>query len=235
MWDGVVAALPDRFVPLRYDQRDRGRQGGLIAFSLDDLVDDLLARLDHAHVQSAHVVGISLGGLVALRAASRAPGRVRTLTAMCCAARFPREIWLERGRLVRDGGFTSLVPAIIDRWFTTEFQAEHPALVDARRRELESTDVDGYAFACDVLAEADLREELAGIRVPTLAISAESDIANRPEDLDKIAHRIPGAHHETLPRVAHLAPVAAPRQTVDLLVRHFEHQDPVTDPGGHAR
>ncbi|PXY33351.1 hypothetical protein BAY59_09655 [Prauserella coralliicola] len=216
MWDGVVRSLPPGIATIRYDQRDRDLPAGQ-PFTLDDLVDDMFAAMDVAEVETAHVVGVSLGGLVALRAAAVAPTRVHRLTAICCAARFRRDVWVERGRLVRDGGFQSLVPGIIDRWFTPEFQQAHPDTVASFRAELESTDQAGYAAACDVLATADVNEDLAAIRAPTVVVSGEADTANPVADLENIARAVPGSRHVVLPGTAHLAPVEQPEAIAALL------------------
>ncbi|RBM21857.1 3-oxoadipate enol-lactonase [Prauserella sp. PE36] len=232
MWDGVISSLPAGIATVRYDQRDRGLPAGETSFTVDDLVDDLFAALDAAEVESAHVVGVSLGGLVGLRAAAVAPGRVRTLTAICCAARFRRDVWVERGRLVRAGNFPSLVPGIIDRWFTPEFQREHPGIVAARRAELEATDQAGYAAACEVLATADVNDDLPAIQAPTLAVSGEADTANPVTDLEHIAWAVPMSRHVMLPRTAHLAPVEQPGLVAGLVHRHISDYAPS---GGAAR
>jgi 3-oxoadipate enol-lactonase len=220
MWDRLVAEMPEGWRALRYDQRDRGGPRGGEPFSLDDLVADLMAVLDESGVSRAHVVGVSLGGLVGLRAAAMRPERIRTLTAMCCASRFRPEVWVQRAAAVRRQGVAPLIPGIIDRWFTPEFQADNDELVAAFRDMLASTDDVGYAFASDVLATADVGADLPSISVPTLVLGGERDAANPPADLEAIARAVPGARLEILPDVAHLAPVAAPARIAHLIIEH---------------
>ncbi|PRX96558.1 alpha/beta fold hydrolase [Allonocardiopsis opalescens] len=221
MWDGVVAELPPGHRVVRYDQRDRGGIHGRRPFELDDLVTDLFAVMDAANAPTAHVVGVSLGGIVGLRAAAREPRRVASLTAMCCAARFSRDVWVERGRVVRSAGFASIVPGIIDRWFTPEFQRRAPHVVSGFRTMLEATDPLGYAYASDLLASADVRDDLPSITAPTLVISGEADTANPVADQVMIAKAVPNARHATLPRTAHLAPAAEPARVARLIHNHI--------------
>lgn len=221
MWDGVVAGLPHTYGIVRYDQRDRGGVSGRKPFDLDDLVTDLFDVLDEADVQRAHVVGVSLGGIVGLRAAARDPGRVASLTAMCCAARFRREVWVERGRAVRDDGFESIVPGVLDRWFTAAFRTQHPSVVESCHAMLASTDPVGYAHACDLLADADVRSDLPTITVPTLVVSGEADVANPVADQALIAGAVPDARHVVLPKTAHLAPAAEPAAVARLIDDHI--------------
>lgn len=220
MWDAVVENLPADLSVIRFDQRDRGSHGGR-PFTLDDLVDDLFDVLDGVDIKRAHVAGVSLGGLVALRAAQLRPGRVSSVTAMCCAARFKREVWLERGRSVRQSGIEPLIEPVMNRWFTQEFQRTQPQVVAQYRRMFASTDVDGYAYACDLLAEADIRADLPSIQAPTLILSGDADHANPVPDQALVARAVPGARHDVLRATAHLAPSSAPDQVAGMIANHI--------------
>ncbi len=220
MWDDVVPVLAQRFDVVRFDQRDRGGPAAHEPFTLDDLVDDVFAVLDEVGAERAHVAGISLGGLVALRAASRRPARVATLVAMCCAASFSRETWVERSRLVREQGVSPIVPAVLDRWFAQEFQQRRPEVVARYRDMLTGTDATGYALAGDVLAAADVTGDLGSITVPTLVVSGEADTANPVADQELIARGVPGARHEVVRGAGHLAPVAEPELVARLISDH---------------
>lgn len=220
MWDGVVARLPKEFDVVRFDQRDRGGPRGHSPFSLDDLVSDLFDVLDAEDVEKAHIAGVSLGGLVALRAAALMPQRTQSAVAMCCAARFSKDVWVQRGHQVRAEGIAPLVPQVINRWFTPEFQQRQPDVVDRHREMLASTDPVGYAFASDLLADADVRDDLPGIKVPVLVISGEADSANPIDDQNLIVRGIPSARHEILKNTAHLAPVAEPELVASLVSDH---------------
>ncbi|KRE65500.1 hypothetical protein ASG79_14135 [Arthrobacter sp. Soil761] len=220
MWDGVVARLPKDFNVVRFDQRDRGGPLGHRPFGLDDLVSDLFDVLDTENVQEAHIAGVSLGGLVALRSAAVMPHRTKSAVAMCCAARFSKNVWLERGHQVRAHGIAPLVPQVIDRWFTADFQRRQPFIVDQHRQMLSSTDPRGYALACDLLAEADVTEDLSSIEVPLLVVSGDADSANPVTDQQLIVENVASARHEVLSNTAHLAPVAEPGLIARLVSEH---------------
>ncbi|MDQ0733362.1 alpha/beta fold hydrolase [Arthrobacter sp. B1I2] len=220
MWDGVVTRLPKDFDVVRFDQRDRGGPLGHSPFSLDDLVSDLFAVLDDENIEEAHIAGVSLGGLVALRSAAVIPHRTKSAVAMCCAARFSKDVWLQRAQQVRAHGVTPLVPQVIDRWFTPDFQQRQPIIVDQHRQMLASTDPTGYAFACDLLAESDVTEDLPAIEVPLLVVSGGADSANPVTDQQLIARNVPSARHEVLNNTAHLAPVAEPELIANLVSEH---------------
>lgn len=220
MWDGVVAALPEGLHAATLDQRDQRSGADAAPFSLDDLVDDAVRVLDARRVERAHVAGVSLGGMVALHAAARRPDRFASVTAMCCAARFPREVWIERAQAVRTEGLRPLVPSILDRWFTPAFQAERPEAVARFRAMLEASPDDGYALASDLLAEAEVTAELATIAAPVLVVSGALDPANPVEHQSRIAAAIPGAEHVIVPDAAHLLPASHPDAVARLLAKH---------------
>lgn len=157
---------------------------------------------------------------MALRSAAVMPHRTKSAVAMCCAARFSRDVWLERGRQVRAHGITPLIPQVIDRWFTADFQQRQPYIVNQHRQMLASTDPTGYAFACDLLAVSDVTQDLPAIQVPLLVISGDADAANPITDQQIIAENVPSARHEVLNNTAHLAPVAEPELIAKLVSEH---------------
>jgi 3-oxoadipate enol-lactonase len=97
--------------------------------------------------------------------------------------------------------------------------------VDQHRQMLASTDPIGYAFACDLLAASDMREDLPAIDVPLLVISGEADTANPITDQLFIAQNVPSARHEVLNNTAHLAPVAEPELIAKLVAEHALHNN----------
>ncbi|MEU5259836.1 alpha/beta fold hydrolase [Amycolatopsis sp. NPDC021455] len=219
LWDDVAPLLAKSFDVVRFDQRGHGTAAAAPpATRLDDLVDDLFDVLDRLDVEFAHLAGISIGGMIALRAASREPDRVLSLTAMCCAAVLDRQSWLERAATVRERGLEPIVPAVMARWFTPEFRGRRPDVVRTYEDMLRSTPPEGYAMGCDVLADADVRGDLAAIKAPTLVIGGAADPATPPPEQRAIAGAIAHARLEILPDVGHLAPVAAPETVAKLVL-----------------
>src|SRR4051794_34799264 len=76
MWDPQVPALAERYQVITYDTRGHGESPAPAGpYSLDDLVDDLVALLDRVGAARAHVAGLSLGGMIGMRLAAREPSR----------------------------------------------------------------------------------------------------------------------------------------------------------------
>jgi 3-oxoadipate enol-lactonase/4-carboxymuconolactone decarboxylase len=192
---------------------------------MNDLVDDALALLDRLGVARAHVVGLSLGGMTAMRLAAREPARVDRLALLCTSALLgPASMWTDRAATVRASGTGVVADAVIERWFTPAGRRApgNGELVARMRAMVASTPAEGYASCCEALAEMDVRADLPRIAAPTLAIAGAEDPTSIPDHLRAIADAIPGARLQVLPGAAHLANVEQPDAVNAALLAHLD-------------
>jgi len=213
LWDAQLPTLERAFRVLRYDARGHGHSqsssGPRAEYSLEQLGRDALALLDRLEIASAHVCGISLGGLTAQWLAVHAAERVQRLVLSNTAARIGgAERWQERIDSVRTHGLAPLVQPSLERWFTASYRAREQPRVEAFGRRLLATDPVAYAGCCAALRDADLRAELVRIAAETLVISGSDDLATTPQEARALASAIPAAQLLELP-AAHLANVEA--------------------------
>ena len=223
MWDPQVPGLAERYRVVTYDTRGHGASPAPEGpYTLDDLVDDLVALLDEVGAQRAHVAGLSLGGMTAMRLAAREPQRVDRLALLCTSAKPDPTPFLDRAAAVRSGGTAPLAPAVASRWLTPPYAAEHPDLVAKLEAMIVGSDDAGYASCCEVVAQVDLLADCARITAPTLVISGWDDPALPPEHQKLIADSIPGAELVTVSPGAHLANLEQTLQVTGLLLGHFD-------------
>ena len=223
MWDPQVPALAERYRVVTYDMRGHGASPAPAGpYTLDDLVDDLVALLDRVGAERAHVAGLSLGGMVGLRLAAREPARVHRLAVLCTSAKTDPQGFLDRAAAVRANGTAPIAPAVVSRWLTPPYAAEHPDLVARLEAMIVGCDDEGYAACAEVVAGIDLRDDLARITAPTLVIGGGEDQALPPEHQRAIAERIPGAELQILSPGAHLVNLEQPLQVTGLLLGHFD-------------
>ena len=222
MWEPQVPALTGHFRVVRYDTRGHGRSPVPDAdATIDDLTDDVVVLLDRLGVDRAHVAGVSIGGMTALRLAAREPERVATLAVLCSSAHPGNpQGWRDRAATVRAQGTGSIADAVIARWLTPAFAAAHPDLVDHLRTVFADHPDEGYARSCAVLAGLDLRPDLPRITAPTLVVSGAEDLALPPEHQQVIADGIPGARLVTLSPAAHLANLEQAERVTEALRTH---------------
>ncbi len=224
MWDAQLDALNERFLVVRYDTRGHGEspvpQG---PYSIDDLADDVVALLDGLGIERAHVVGLSLGGMTAMRLAARNPARVDRVVLMCTGAQLPpASAWVDRAATVRAEGSVAVAAAVVERWFTADYLDTHPEVRAAHEAMVAATPPEGYAGCCEAIAELDLRQELSSITAPTLALAGAADPATPPAKLEELAAAIPDAQLLVVERAAHLANVERPGIVTPALITHLE-------------
>jgi 3-oxoadipate enol-lactonase len=222
MWDPQVPALAERFRVVTYDTRGHGDSPAPAGpYTLDDLVDDLVALLDEVGAPTAHVAGLSLGGMTAMRLAAREPGRVDRLAVLCTSAKTEPQGFLDRAAAVRASGTEPIAPTVVTRWLTPGYAAEHPELVAQLEGMIAGCDDEGYAACAEVVASVDLRRELGQITAPTLVISGAEDLALPPDHQRLIAAGIAGATLLTVSPGAHLANLERTVEVTDALRAHF--------------
>ena len=224
MWDPQVAPLAERFRVVRCDARGHGRSPVPPGpYRLDDLVDDAVALLDRLGVARAHVVGLSLGGMTAMRLAARQPERVDRLALLCTSAQFADPgSWTARAATVRAGGTGAVADAVVQRWFTPAARAADPELVERWRSVVASSPAEGYASCFEAIAGLALVPDLARIAAPTLVLAGADDPATPPDHLRAIADAVPGARLVVLPQAAHLANLEQPVAVTALLQAHLD-------------
>lgn len=195
LWTRQMPALTGAYRVIRYDARGHGQSSVPTGdYTIDQLGEDALAILDDLDAAAAHVCGISLGGLTAQWLAVHAPERVASVVLANTAARIGSvESWTERIALVRAKGMLAAADQAMPRWFSPAFRERDPETVHVFRSMIQACSPEGYLGCCAALRDADLRERIATIDCPTLAIASTADSATPPEGLAFIRDRVAGA------------------------------------------
>jgi 3-oxoadipate enol-lactonase len=182
----------------------------------------VVALLDRVGAQRAHVAGLSLGGMIALRLAAREPQRVHRLAVLCTSAKTEPQGFLDRAAAVRADGTAPIAAAVASRWLTPPYAAGHPDLVARLEAMIAGCDDEGYAACAEVVARIDLRDDLTRITAPTLVVSGAEDQALPPAHQEAIAAGITGAELLSVSPGAHLANLEQPLRVTGALLGHFD-------------
>jgi 3-oxoadipate enol-lactonase len=220
IWDQLAGYFRDDYTVLRYDVRGHGQTSvSNQQFSVADLSQDLRALFDALGVEKTHIVGMSMGGMIAQQFALDDPARIDTLTLCDTHAATPfegRALWDQRAATVRRDGTKALAQATLERWLTAGFRNSHPEVVEQILDVFENTSSEGYAHACTALRDFDVRSRLNEIALPTLAVAGRHDAGTPPADTQAIANAIRNARFELLD-AAHLAPIEQSQRFTALL------------------
>ena len=206
MWAPQMPTLRQHFRVLRYDMRGHGLSSIPSGpYTIDQIGNDVIALMDGLGIARAHFCGLSMGGVVGIWLGIHQPSRVDYLVLSNTSARIGTpESWNARIDKVNSEGMASVVPAVIDRWFTPDFQQRVPQQVEQVRRMLQNTDPTGYTANCAAVRDMDLRDALSTIKAPTLVIVGKHDMVTTPQDGKRVAERIAGVRFVEL-NAAHLS------------------------------
>jgi 3-oxoadipate enol-lactonase len=192
-----------------FDNRGVGRSDKPFGrYTLDEMADDAIAVLDAAGIESAHVMGASMGGAIAQLIALRHPQRVRSMILVCTACQnhpWRRELLNEWAAIANERGTAEMAK-----------RAAHWVMAGRSIRRFWpavgwfgplAVSLPAHAFTSQVRAILDAPEELADrlgtLDVPTLVVVGSQDILTPRGDSEELAERIPGAELVVISGAAH--------------------------------
>jgi 3-oxoadipate enol-lactonase len=214
-WRPQLEGFGDRYRAIAWSMPGYGGAAPLGEMTFAGLADALARLLDRLGIERAHLVGHSMGGMVAQEAAASFPDRLLSLTLSATSAAFgrPDGDWqqsflasrlgpLERGRPMAELA-AEIVGGLVG-------EAPDPTGVAQAVRSMAAVPPATYRAALHCLLTFDRREALARIAAPTLLIAGERDTTAPPAVMERMAARIRGASFVVLPRAGHLANLEQP-------------------------
>ncbi len=224
LWDAVLPHLPDGLRVIRYDMRGHGlTTAPEPPYFMGDLVGDAARLLDHLGVRECVFVGLSIGGIVAQGLAAERLDLVRAIVISNSAARIGnRAMWDERIAAARAGGVEALAEGTMQRWFATATRKDRPGLVEAFRNMLTRTPLDGYIGCMEAIAETDLYESTARLKLPTLGIAASEDGSTPPDMVRETTDLVAGSKFHLIRGAGHLPCVEKPADYAAALTRFLQ-------------
>jgi 3-oxoadipate enol-lactonase len=226
IWDDLIPHFANRFRIIRHDKRGHGLSDCPPGpYSVRDHSRDLAGLLAYLQVNEAILVGISVGGLIALDYAINHPQQVKGLVLSDTGAKLgTADHWNERIEAVRANGLAHLAESILSRWFAPAFRTQRPAEYQGYYNMLTRIPVAGYNGACAALRDADLRESAPTITAKALVLCGAEDLATPPEVGRELAQTLPNARFELIDQAAHLPCIEQPEAMaarIDQFVREL--------------
>jgi len=184
------------------------------ALTVADLAARVLDRVEGPFLYA----GDSVGGLVGLQLMLDAPERVTGAVLCCTGAKIGDDaVWSERVAQVRASGTASLVTATAERWFGDGFLEREPARASELLHALRDADDEGYVAVCGAIAAYDVRDRLAEITTPVVAVGGAEDAVCPPDSLRQIAEGVQDGRLVVLDGVAHQAPAERPEEVARII------------------
>lgn len=211
LWAPLLPTLRRSFRLLRLDTRGHGASEAPPGdYSLSDLAQDVGAVMDAAGVGPAAVIGVSLGGMIAMQLALDAPERIGALVLICTSATMDPSAWNGRIETVLRDGMAGIADLAMERFLDPGFAAQYPEIAATVRRGLLQMEPHGYIGCAAAIRDMMLVDRLDAIRAPALVITGSKDVSTPLSGHgEHLLAGIPNAAHAKL-GCAHLAPLEAP-------------------------
>lgn len=227
LWARCLPELVEHYRVTTVDLRGHGSSPAAApGTTLADLAADVVEVVSDIAATPAHLVGFSLGALVAQMTAATRPDMVATLAAVSSVAlRTPGERRAVRSRLeVARADLAATVEVALSRWFDEAWRRREPELVEDVRRTMLANQPASYLACYAVFAEGDaeLGPMLSRITAPTLVITGSDDPGSTPDMASRLADAVPDGRAEVVVGARHLLPLERPRELSQALTKHFE-------------
>ena len=234
VWKPSQLPLADSTQLILHDPRGCGRTTETQkVYTINQMANDIVALLDHLKIPSAHLVGHSMGGRIALETALNFPGRVKSLIMAAsgsgqaarpgadCIPGLPH--WLVI-RLVEKGFEKALREEFCDTsaFFTDEFRQKYPEKIEAFFQLAWATHAKLPEFIHLIIARHnwEATHRLGDVRCPTLVLIGDNDSgrSNHLAQAEALTRRIPGAELKTLKGQSHGFFWQVPEETNDVIL-----------------
>ena len=216
MWRGVAPRLAERHRVINVEVRGHRRSTAPAPFSLEDLAGDWLAILDKEGVDRAFLVGLSMGGMTAMRLALRSPARVAGMVLIDSNAdpeeRGKRAQYAVMAAIYRRFGLVRpLARRTASIMLGRTSLRERPHLIDELVETVGRHPREQVTHALQaVFGRGDLRPRLPEIGAPTLVLVGAEDAATPPSKSEHIRDGIAGARIEVIDGAGHLSALEVP-------------------------
>ena len=228
---GLLPTFTDQFRVLTFDQRGSGQsEKPDMEYTIALLADDTAALMEQVGFDSAHIIGVSMGGMIAQEFALRHPAKVRSLVLGCTTPGSPQAVPLDGEGIAsaystQDMSAEERGRALAQAAFTKGYIEAHPEVITAMIEARRSRPIDSVGFGHRMKAafSHDTYDRLPDISCPTLVITGKQDALIAWENSNLLAERIPGATCVLLEPAGHVFWIEQPQQSRQAML-DFLHQ-----------
>jgi 3-oxoadipate enol-lactonase len=212
-WFHIMPVFSQEYRVIAFDNRGAGQSDKPdIPYTMEMMADDIADLLDTINIDSAHIFGISLGGMIAQHFALRHPQRVTSLILGCTRCGGQHSIMDDQGsgNVLDPQRLWTMTPEerardMLPTLWSQEFIDNNPEIVEEHIALSIENPIDptGYIRQLQAANSHDTYDRLPEIKVPTMVIAGDADLLIPAGNSVILASRIPGAELVILPKMGH--------------------------------
>ena len=224
MWREQIAALSDRYSCIAFDCRGHGDTSYNSRFAVADVAGDHKAGLEMLGINACHVVGLAMGGPIALSLAAQWPSAVRSLV-IADAFVDMREVGGARIPEWEKAIMATTMESFGRQYAKTRLMPSAPAAAhDDMTAAVAKVSPRAYIDTMKAIFEIEFSAEVAAVCAPTLVIFGDNDEVTPRHHSQAIVDGIPGAVLKTIPDAGHIANIDQPTVFNRLLTEFLDAQ-----------
>ncbi len=241
-WRTQAKAFSTRYTVLTYDCRGQGRSGKPDQdYPIEQHADDLHRLVIGLGLRRLHVVGLSLGAMIAQAFALKYPAQTGAL--VLCSAISRLSVGLERFlrtwvRTLEDKGGAQAFHGAEPLLFSRGYADRYPEVLKGLRAAVDRQPISALRHLALGALEHNLEQQLGSIRAPTLVVVGDEDRLTPLDEARRLADLIPGARLQILPACGHVCPLERPALFNEAVVQFVRRYDALLElkmvaQGGH--
>lgn len=222
-WEHQVAEFARHYDVIALDLPGHGLSEKLDCPTFDVMAQIVAGLLEHVDVRAAHIIGVSMSGMIAQTLTVKRPDLVRSLSLISTRATFAaagRQAMSEFAQMARQDCMPKMAQLLTERMFPEAFRVLRPDVLDRVTKALLLQDKNFHASIWEMISTFDVESQLHHITCPTMVVIGAADLQVNQEAGRELARKISGAVLHTVPDAGHLVPVQTP-EPFNALLRSF--------------
>tara|TARA_B100001964_G_scaffold132580_1_gene146438 strand:+ start:301 stop:1074 length:774 start_codon:yes stop_codon:yes gene_type:complete len=191
--------------------------------SFDDFSNQLISLVDELEMKKIHLVGFSIGSLIARNFAAKYNDRLKSLTLLCSIFNRNQEqqqIVKDRFELVKKS--KTLSKQALNRWFTDDYLEKHPNTYEKIRSILEKNNMENFLNIYQLFVNHKDNEQFEKIKTKTLIITGEGDIGSTPKMSENLSKVINNSKVKIISKGKHLCSIECADDVNMAIKKHIQ-------------
>ena len=192
--------------------------------SFDDFSDQIIDLIDELKFSKIHLIGFSIGSLIARNFATRFSNRLKSLTLLCSIFnRSDNEQKIVNERFEQTKKDKKLTKDALNRWFNKDFIEKNPLISDKIFSILNNNNMDNFIKVYSLFVNHKDNEKFENINVKTLVMTGEGDVGSTPEMSDNLSKKIKNSEVKIIPVGKHLCSIECSYDVNNAIKDHIQN------------